>query len=587
LDLAGVADVFLLDEPISGLSSSDAYKVVETLERLKKDKIVIATMHRPSTSILNRFDKVLVLDHGGQMAFWGTPRDMLHYFRKAASDMGIVVSEASLKSGGADYVFEVLEAPQRWYDGRRLQHPRLWQERFEGFRFRNSYGTDLALGAPRTLVGSNDVIPPQPKRKLLQLWVLFRLWVTRTFLGRVRSKMGLYTTLLEAPVLAFLIAITLRASSSPEYTFKTALHIPPYLFLSAVVAMFFGLTGAASEVLKDRALLRRESNYRVFVTGYIMAKALVLTFLASFQSLLYLIVGNAILQIDEMLASYWWIMTLTAFVGVSISLLVSVFAKTERVALNLVPLILVPQVLLAGAMIPFQEMNQFIPWSVHRTDASGRLKPGRVPVVAEFCPLRYSYEMYVVDSATNNIWEQEREKIQKPVDELKNKPGNLTQDERDQMRRLLRGLTAVSSLEATSSEEAKQSLRDIRRRSTSTGPRSEESMDFLLARLEKVKGDTMVSYFVNDRVLGIFEYAEAQRQSRETTDKPTIFLARNQPIPGLGDGKNPDDPDYSADQGSIPTLWKDAIVLFLMGGIPLIITGVRLKRKLNVKEPKR
>lgn len=35
-------------------------------------------------------------------------------------------------------------------------------------------------------------------------------------------------------------------------------------------------------------------------------------------------------------------MTLTAFVGVSLSLLVSVFARTERAALNMVPLLLIP-----------------------------------------------------------------------------------------------------------------------------------------------------------------------------------------------------------------------------------------------------
>ncbi|MCB5521062.1 hypothetical protein LIP81_21565, partial [Erysipelatoclostridium ramosum] len=73
------------------------------------------------------------------------------------------------------------------------------------------------------------------------------------------------------PVLALLISVTLRASSSPEYTFATALHIPSYLFLATIVAMFFGLTGAASEVLKDRALLKRESNAKVFVTGYVLA----------------------------------------------------------------------------------------------------------------------------------------------------------------------------------------------------------------------------------------------------------------------------------------------------------------------------
>lgn len=205
----------------------------------------------------------------------------------------------------------------------------------------------------------------------MQLWRLFRIWAVRTFLGRVRSRMGLYTMLLEGPVLALLISLTLRASSSPEYTFATALHIPSYLFLATIVAMFFGLTGAASEVLKDRALLKRESNAKVFVTGYVLAKALVLTGLSAVQSALFLWVGNAILEIHEMFLIYLGTMTLTAFIGVSLSLLVSVFAKTERAALNMVPLLLIPQILMAGAIVHFDEMNQFIPWSAHRTDEHG------------------------------------------------------------------------------------------------------------------------------------------------------------------------------------------------------------------------
>lgn len=582
LDLTGGSDVFLMDEPISGLSSSDATKVVETLERLRRDKIVIATMHRPSANLMNRFDKILVLDHGGQMAFWGEPAAMMHYFRKAATDMGIQVSADSIKAGGADYVFEVLEAPLQWHDRRRLQHPRLWQERFEGFRFRNSMGADFGAALPKTMLGTSDIIPPPPKRSVIQFWRLFRLWLVRTFLGRVRSRMGLYTTLLEGPLLALLIAMTLRASSTPVFTFKTALHIPPYLFLSSVVAMFFGLTGAASEILKDNPLLKRESNYRVFVSGYIAAKALVLTFLAAIQSALYLVIGNAILQVNEMFVSYWLIMVLTAFVGVSISLLVSVFAKTERVALNMVPLVLIPQVLLAGAMIPFEEMNQFIPWSAHRTDENGRLKPGRVPLVAEACPLRYSYEMFVVDQATNNLWELERSKIQKSVDILKNNPGMLTSAEKDKMRMLLRGLTAISSLEATDADEAKRHLRALRRYAMGD---SEEGLDAYIKDLEKVKKQTMVSYFVNDRIQGIYEFAEAQRQSRETVDRPTIFLAHLQPIPWMGDGKLPDDPGYSADHGTVETLWKDGVVLFLMGLIPLVVAGWAVKKRMEVKVP--
>lgn len=38
LDLAGIADVFLLDEPISGLSTSDAKLVMQTMQNMSRDK---------------------------------------------------------------------------------------------------------------------------------------------------------------------------------------------------------------------------------------------------------------------------------------------------------------------------------------------------------------------------------------------------------------------------------------------------------------------------------------------------------------------------------------------------------------------
>ena len=434
-------------------------------------------------------------------------------------------------------------------------------------------------GGPRTLYEGTLEFPPAPRRSMMQLWRLFRIWAVRTFLGRVRSRMGLYTMLLEGPVLALLISLTLRASSSPEYTFATALHIPSYLFLATIVAMFFGLTGAASEVLKDRALLKRESNSKVFVTGYVLAKALVLTGLSAVQSALFLWVGNAILEIHEMFLVYLGTMTLTAFIGVSLSLLVSVFAKTERAALNMVPLLLIPQILMAGAIVHFDEMNQFIPWSAHRTDEHGRLKPGRVPLVAEFCPLRYSFEMMVVDQASKNVWEKERETIQEKVDELKAKP-QLSNREFEEFKLLKLALLHISAIGAENPEQAKDAVRTVRRAAIDG---SEKSYKRTIDRLEREgKGKPSVkSFYVNDRIVMLDESAEIQRVSRDTLDRPEIFLARRQPLPWGNSGKSPDDLGYSADEGTVPTPWKDSVFLFLMGAAPLFVTGRVIKRRLE------
>ncbi len=579
LDLTGIADVFLLDEPISGLSTSDAKLVMQTMQSMSRDKMVIATMHRPGTSILNKFHKVLVLDHGGQMAYWGDVPGMMRYFRKAASDMGIIVSEEARTAGGADYVFEVLDAPLLWHNRRRRQHPRLWQERFEGYRFRNAMGQHHEGGAPRTVFEGPQDFPSTPRRSFVQLWRLFRIWFSRTLLGRVRSGMGLYTMLLEGPVLALLISLTLRASSSPEYSFATALHIPSYLFLATIVAMFFGLTGSASEILKDRALLKRESNAKVFVTGYVLAKAIVLTGLSAVQSALFLAVGNAILEVHEMFLDYWGVMILTAFIGVSLSLLVSVFAKTERAALNMVPLLLIPQILLAGAIVRFDEMNQFIPWSAHRTDEHGRLKPGRVPVVAELCPLRYSFEMMAVNQSANNIWEEERATIQERIDELK-QVSQMSDREFEQFKLLKMALLHISAIGAEDAQQAKASIRNVRRAAMAL---PEKEYKAAIAKLEEQGKDkpAVKSFYVNERMVMLDESAEIQRVSRDTLDRPEIFLARRQPLPWGDTGKSPDEPGYSANDGTILTQWRDSLFLFLMGVMPLIVTGRVLKKRLS------
>ncbi|MFN7342043.1 MAG: ABC transporter permease, partial [bacterium] len=109
------------------------------------------------------------------------------------------------------------------------------------------------------------------------------------------------TAFLEAPILAALIAITLRSSPTGAYQFSTALHIPAYLFLSVTVAMFLGLTNSATEILRDRAVLRRERNCNPGGLSYVIAKFLALGIVAAVQCFFYLVVGNHFLEIEGVL----------------------------------------------------------------------------------------------------------------------------------------------------------------------------------------------------------------------------------------------------------------------------------------------
>lgn len=580
LDLTGTSEVFLIDEPISGLSSGDAERVIETLENMSHGRILICTLHRPAQVLLNRFKKVMVLDTHGQMAFWGSPQEMVSYFRNAAQEMRLHIPREAIAAGGADYVFEVLDAPFRRMGNRQHEAPNIWQERFEKYSYaaKSQEQADMPDESLRR-------IPKAHARSPMELARLFKLWFSRTLLARVRSRMGLYAMLLEGPVLAALIAGTLRAASDTPYTFYKSLHVTEYLFLSLVLAMFFGLTDAACEILRDRPLLRRESNYKLFTSGYLAAKVLVLTGIAGLQCALYLLVGNAILGIHYMFWSHFIVMLLTAFVGMSLSLMVSAFVRSERTALNIVPLLLVPQILLAGALVRFEEMNEFsprvpegiIPAAIdkrlsnlrHRVayqdEITHDISSKPVPLIAEFCPLRYAFEMLFVVQTTDNLWELQTSRVNKLRERYKES------NSLEELRFIQRAALAFNGM-ASNVYEAKEILRRVNKAAEKL---DEDFLETVLTeqdeRLSSPQDQPAEFYFSNRKLTSMTEGVKTARKDARTNESRGFFLSPRQARPFSQQ-------DHETDENSISTVVRNAVYLFIMGLIPVLLAGLGLRR---------
>ena len=83
LDMISSADVYLFDEPTSGLSSKDSEHVIEIIRSLSHNKIVLVTIHTPTSKIFQMFNKAVLLDKGGRLVFFGTPQETLQYFATA------------------------------------------------------------------------------------------------------------------------------------------------------------------------------------------------------------------------------------------------------------------------------------------------------------------------------------------------------------------------------------------------------------------------------------------------------------------------------------------------------------------------
>src|SRR5438128_2260851 len=280
LDMIGMSDVYLFDEPTSGLSSKDSEHVMEIIRSMAHNKIVIVTIHQPSSKIFQMFHKAILLDKGGRLVFFGTPSDALLYFAEAEHQHQFGAELGACPSCGTtrpEFIFDVLETPLRDLSGdiiyeensrgqlvaSRRYSPEFWRDKYEAFRLIQDVKQVSLRKEP---VAPLPAAPTQKKRLPFRWhdeWTQFRTLLRRSFLSKLRNRANLVITIGVSPVLALLISTLLRYSDSGHYDFVSAYHIPTFLFLSLIVAMFLGLTNSADDIIRDRAVLQRESNLNV------------------------------------------------------------------------------------------------------------------------------------------------------------------------------------------------------------------------------------------------------------------------------------------------------------------------------------
>lgn len=87
--------VLFLDEPTSGLDSAASFEVISFLKRVARRNglIVFASIHQPSTSAFNLFDKLLLLS-GGKTHYFGPLRDVGAYYESIGRPIPMNINPA-------------------------------------------------------------------------------------------------------------------------------------------------------------------------------------------------------------------------------------------------------------------------------------------------------------------------------------------------------------------------------------------------------------------------------------------------------------------------------------------------------------
>jgi len=384
LELIREPAVLFLDEPTSGLSSADTEKVINLLkEQTYKGKLVVVNIHQPSSDVYKLFDRLWLLDKGGYPVFDGNPIDAITYFKDAANYADAETSACpTCGNVNPEIVLNIIDEKAinntgETSDARKMT-PQEWHELYLKHQ--------PAFAQPDV----NDVPASDLKKpgKLSQ----FAIFLRRNFKTKITNIQYLCIALLEAPILAVICALLTRYAPPEGYTVMDNKNLVSYFFMAVIVATFIGMSGSAEEIIKDRALLKREKFLQLSYGSYIWSKIIFMAGVSLIQTFLFILIGNSIMGVG-LFGTWWLVLFATAFLANLMGLLLSQCLSSIVSIYISIPILLIPQILLCGLVVSF-------------SDLTPKSTTGNVPLIGEFIPSRWSYEALAVTSFTDNEYEK-------------------------------------------------------------------------------------------------------------------------------------------------------------------------------------
>jgi ABC-type multidrug transport system ATPase subunit len=399
LELLREPAVLFVDEPTSGLSSRDSENIMDLLKELAlRGKMVFVVIHQPSSDIFKMFDTLIIMDSGGFQIYYGNPVESVIYFRDvinaANKDQGACPECGNINP---EQVFSIIETKVVNEYGRltntRKISPGQWYQYFK-----------QKIKVPK-IQHVNEQLPVV--QEIPNWYKQFKVFTTRDLLAKLANKQYLYINLFQAPVLAFFIAFMVKyynvLGGADSYNFYDNHNVPVYFFMSVVVALFFGLTMSAEEIFRDRKILKREQFLHLSRSSYLVSKVMVLFSISALQTILFILVGNAVLEIPLTELRYWLILfSCTCFANM-LGLNISASFNSAVTIYILIPLLIIPQLLLSGVVINFDKFNPRVG------------KPVGIPFIGEVMASRWAFEAFMVTQFKDNPFEKDFYALEKTV----------------------------------------------------------------------------------------------------------------------------------------------------------------------------
>jgi ABC-type multidrug transport system ATPase subunit len=311
--------VLFLDEVTSGLDEATDWEIMSLLKRLAGEGMTIVAVTHTLANVEEFCDGIVCMGRGGHLTFAGPPDQALRFFD--ADRLGALFRSMESQGGPAE-----------------------WRGRFDGSALR-AEGSDTALKTPAS---ASAIDTPAAVRA--RVWRQFRILTHRN----IRLLMADRRTLIMAAVQSLLIGGLIGyafGSFGPGLEGVNARNA--LLLLLGLCAIWLGCNAASKDIVGELTIYRRERDINLSTVAFVGSKFAVSAVFTMIQLVVaFLLVGLFAEAIPGNPVEQLGLLLIGAASGTAMGLVISAFANTRDQATTIVPLALVPQLILAGVLVP-------------------------------------------------------------------------------------------------------------------------------------------------------------------------------------------------------------------------------------------
>ena len=342
--------LFFLDEPTSGLDPGTETALMQLMRRLAdQGRTIVLITHATKNVMLG--DKVIFLARGGYLAWFGPPEEALEYFDQYRP-------ERSRRAGNIEFdeIYAILDDSSKG-------SPEEWAKRYrEHFAFQKYIVEPLGGKISGATVPARE--PKQAERKIerpvsRQVSGLrqFLILSARNIKILTRDRFGLALMLATAPIVSLLdVLLSVLLGRNPmDFTTGMFTNVMITLFLLTVYGVMVGGISQMREIVKEQEVYKRERLVNLKILPYVMSKVWVAIILALYQALAYTIVHYLAFEVPGGASEFILIyitLALATLAGMMLGLFASALAPNSNSAPLLVIILMLPQIVLGGALIP-------------------------------------------------------------------------------------------------------------------------------------------------------------------------------------------------------------------------------------------